>query len=152
VNDHARHTQALSTLYAISSTLNQSLEIREILQCALDGLVVAEGYDAGWVHLLPNEAGHAPLVVGRSASHQILERLAGRAASVATSGQPCVIDVDGTASVPEPSHDASDAIRALLLVPICVGERSLAPSAWPVAIDSASRRTSSSSSPRWAAK
>lgn len=125
VNDRPRKTQALSTLYAISSTLNQSLEIREILQCALDGLVVAEGYDGGWVHLRPDEAGDAPLVVSRGVSHQVIGRLAARAATVATSGQPCVIDVDETASAPERGHDRSDAVRALLLIPICVGDRPL---------------------------
>jgi GAF domain-containing protein len=51
--------------------------------------------------------------------------LAARAASVATFGQPCVIDVDGAASAPERDHDRLDAVRALLLVPVCAGDRLL---------------------------
>jgi PAS domain S-box-containing protein len=123
--DLSRKTQALSTLYAISSTLGQSLEIREILQRALDELLDAGGFDGGWIHLLPGQAGDASLVVSRGVSDDVIQRFAARAAAVTTSGQARVMDADAEAEADERGGARADALRAILVVPIRVWDQTV---------------------------
>jgi PAS domain S-box-containing protein len=123
--DLSRKTQALSVLYAISSTLGQSLDIRDILQRALDDLLGAGGFDAGWMHLLRLDVDGEPIVIGRGVSDQFVHRFAAETRSVATSGGARVIDVEPVAEPGEAGERREDAFRVLMLVPIWIGDRPL---------------------------
>ena len=118
----SRKTQVLWTLYAISSTLGQSLEIREILQRVLRELVEAGGFGGGWIDLLPGEAGGDALVVGQGVSDEVMRRFAAATSSVASSGQARVIDV-AAAEAGEGDGGRADGFRAIMLVPIRAGDR-----------------------------
>jgi PAS domain S-box-containing protein len=117
----AQKAKYLSILYAVSSALGRSLEVRGILDRALDELTDGKGFDGGWIQLLPQENNGLPLVVRHGISESVVQNFAARAEAVARSGRSCVL------TLPETSEEgsANQWTRGLVFAPIGVGERPL---------------------------
>src|SRR6266702_2367859 len=114
--------KSLSILYAVSSALGRSLETREILARALDELVDGEGFDGGWIQLLPEGNDGVSLLVRRGISEEIVQRFMARADAVARSGQACVLALQGTS---DDRPGAAEWTQGLVLAPIGIGDRLL---------------------------
>src|SRR6266853_4957049 len=118
----AQKAKSLSILYAVSSALGRSLETREILARALDELVDGEGFDGGWIQLLPEGNDGVSLLVRRGISEEIVQRFMARADAVARSGQACVLALQGTS---DDRPGAAEWTQGLVLAPIGIGDRLL---------------------------
>jgi two-component system NtrC family sensor kinase len=121
--DLSRKTQALSSLYSVSRTLGQSLDLHDILRHALDELLDAKGFEGGWIALRPDKTGDAPLIVSRGVSDDLVQRVAARADPETPFRHARVIDVAAEGHAGEPGR--ANGGRAVVAVPIDLGDRCL---------------------------
>ena len=123
--DLSRKTQALSILYKISRTLGQSLDLEDILHHALDELLAAKDFAGGWITLRTPETGDGSLIVRRGVSDDLIRRVAERADPEGSARRARVIDLAREAEAGDDPSLSGDGARAVIAVPIDLGDRRL---------------------------
>jgi signal transduction histidine kinase/HAMP domain-containing protein len=117
----------LATLNSLAGTLSQSLDLRFILDRALDHVLAISGTERGWVWLLDGDhLADAPLVTRRLSPEELdeLQRPAQRAYLLAVARQGEVISKEQPSPLAHGTPDGGPTGRSLL-VPLATRDRAL---------------------------
>ena len=119
----------LSVLHSISSAVNQSLELQEVLDTAVDKIKEAIDVDVILLFLLDEEAGRLELKVHRGVSKEFASKVTGLKIGeglngwVAQTGEPCLVR-DST-SDPRASSEIvkQEGIKSQFIVPLRTSDK-----------------------------
>jgi len=125
----AHRTAALATLYAVSSTINQSLYIQTILDRALQQVLEIKGYCAAWIHVRADVHGGCPTLASRGVSPEFAKFLSeerspgGKGGQVMQTGEPLILYVDPDGPPGETGWLQREGVRAIAFLPIPLHDR-----------------------------
>lgn len=113
----------LSTLCAISSTVNESLDIQEILDRALKQLLEAKGFDGGWIRVLSHRREGSAITASQGVCREFAQALERETEQVIRTGELLLISQKPAGGSPHEGRSRPEEFCSIALLPISLQDR-----------------------------